>query len=217
MALQLAANDIVIARAWSVLDEQAAVNTYGYFVTNIVGGGVTDQDFCNDFDTLFTSPFYQALQPDSVEYRGVQVYFLRRAGFLPAPVKSTLGAHVGTVGTVPMPRDAAPIMKYAGFNRGPGGRGRLYLPFVSSDYLAINGRLTPAFDTIVNSVCATLLNPITITRGAQSATLVWSLIRRFRDPVPGVSSQVILTAEAANKIGQMHKRGDYGRANESPI
>jgi len=217
VALQLAVNDLVAARAWCQLDEQGSVNTYNYLVTNVVGGGVTDQNFCDDFDTGFMSPFYQAIQPSSVEYRGTQVYFLRRTGFLPSPVSSVAGAHLGTAGTIPMPRDAAPILKYATFDRGPGGRGRLYLPFVSATFLATNGRLTAGYDTIVNAVAATLLNPITITRGAATATLSWQLVKRTHTPLLTYTSQAIITAASADKIGQMHKRGDYGRANASPI
>jgi len=208
--------DILAMRAWSVLDEQAAVNTYNYECISISGGAVTDQDFCSTFDTGFMSPFYQALQPPSVEYRGVQAYFIKRSsGALPAPVSSTAGAHVGTHGTKPVTRNAAPILKYAGFSRGPGGRGRVYLPFVSDDYIASNGRVTNAFDVLVNSVASTLLTPIVITSGGSTATFAWGVAKRPRGGPVTISQ--ILTAQSADRVGQMHKRGDYGRANASPI
>jgi len=216
VATSVAVGDILSMRVWSVLDEQAAVNTYNYECISLGGGAVTDQDFCSTFDTGFMSPFYQALQPPTVEYRGVQAYFIKRAsGVLPSPVVSTAGAHVGTHGTKPVTRNAAPILKYAAFLRGPGGRGRLYLPFVSDDYIANNGRPTNAFDVLVNSVASTLLTPIVVTSGGSTATFAWGIAKR--PPGGPVTLTQILTASSAEKVGQMHKRGDYGRANSSPI
>jgi len=216
MPSALQVGDVLAMRAWSVLDEQAAVNTYCYRVNAVTGGGVQDQDFCSDFDTLFMSPFYQALQPPTVEYRGTQAYLIHRlAGGLPNPVISLAGAHVGTHGTGPMPRNAAVIMKYATALRGPGGRGRLYLPFVDGDYVADNGRPTAALGVIVNSVCSTLLTPITITRTTNTATLSWVLAHRKKG-TPFAANE-ILTAQLSDRIGTMKKRGDYGKANTSPI
>jgi len=214
MALTIAAGDILAVRAWTVLDEQAAVNTWNYLCTNVVGGGITDQDLATQWDTLNGSPFYQFLCPPDVEYRGVQVYFMKRTGFLPAPSVSIAGAHVGVTGTTCLPRVAAGILKYNSFDRGPGGRGRIYLPFVSGDYAAANGRPTVAYDTLVNSFASGLLSPFVITSGGNSATFVWGILKKRTLPM---TLNAAIAAESADKFGNLHKRGDYGKANASPI
>jgi len=216
MATSLQVGDILSVRAWTVLDEQAAVNTYNYDVISVSGGAVTDADFAQNWDTTLGGGFYPALMPSSCEYRGVQVYFLKRtAGILPAPVSSVIGAGPGTHGTNPTPRNTCVILKYAGFVRGPGGRGRLFMPFADQAYVATNGRPTVALETLINSFASALLSPITVTVGASSAVFAWGIAHRA--PPGPVTINQILTAESADKFGQMHKRGDYGRANSSPI
>ncbi len=217
MGTALQVGDIGILRAWTSLAAQAAVNTYGWAVLSTVGGGATDQDFTNGMDTGVFSTFYKSLMGNSAVYRGLQWYFLKRtSGGLPAPVKSTAGAGNGTGGLDPIPLNTCPIFKYATVNRGQSGRGRLYLPFAAAVYMSNLGEPTAALDVLINGLASILLVPTTVTVGGNSATLVWSLIHRQPKPnPPSVSS--IITAESASKFGQMHKRGDYGRPNQSPI
>jgi hypothetical protein len=218
MAIVLAINEILSVRAWSTDSEQAAVNTYNFSVVAVTGGTVTDQDVANSMDTFF-GQFYPAYQPTSVRYAGVQVYFLARAAGLPlpAPVKSIAFASAGQLGTVSVPRNARAVMKYATFKRGPSGRGRVYLPFAAVDNLTVLGLPNAAFNSLVNTTFAALLPPFVITVGAATATLVWSLAHRGLGPTHPISADAIISAESAEKFGQMHKSGDYGRANQSPI
>lgn len=217
MAVAMSVGDIMSVRAWLQLDEQGAVNTYNYNVISNTGGGATDQQLATAFDAAI-GPFYQLLVPSTVEYRGVQVYFIKRTpGFtLPSPVKSIAAAGVGTATGNPIPRTAAPILKYKTPVRGPSGRGRLYLPFVADSFIANNGRPTNAFDVIVNSNASGLLSPLVVGGGGNTSTLVWSVIHKAVGTPPITRGQ-ITEAESADKVGQMHKRGDYGRANASPI
>jgi hypothetical protein len=217
MAITMAVGDILSARAWLSLDEQAAVNTFNYEVISSTGVGRTDQDFANDFDTGFAA-FYKSLVPPTVTYRGIQVYYLHRTGggVKPPPVSSLAGSGFGTATNAPLPRNTAPILKYSTNSRGPGGRGRIFLPFVSSDFLASNGRPTIAFEVLVNSAASGLLLPFVSGALPNRCTLAWVLLRKHLGADPTVTGQII-QALSADKFGQMHKRGDYGRANESPI
>jgi hypothetical protein len=217
MSVTMAVGDLMAARVWLELDEQAAVNTYNYQVISSSGAGRTDQDFANDFDTGFNA-FYKSLVPPTVTYRGIQVYFRHRAlgGLMPPPVAAVANSGAGTATNPPVPRNSAPILKYATNTRGPGGRGRVFLPFVSSDFLASNGRPTIAFEVLVNSAASGLLIPFTSGALPDRAVLTWSLFRNHPGADP-TSSGEIVQASSADKFGQMHKRGDYGRANSSPI
>jgi hypothetical protein len=215
MATSLQVNDILSFRAWSSLSEQAAVNTYNYEVVSVTGGGITDQDVTNPLEVSMAG-FYNSIQPSSVLWDGLQCYFMRRSGPLPAPVSSVVSAGPGTAGTIPMPKNGAPILKYSTFTRGPGGRGRLYLPFVDSGFLTALGLPNATLNGLINAWCTALLTPLVRTIGANSATLVWGLLTKGVGPAPPTIKQ-ILTAASADRIGQMHKRGDYGRANASPV
>lgn len=214
MGLQIGVADIILARAWCTAGGQAAVNSFGYECISSTGGGATDDDFLTQINGAYAL-FYKALLPPNCVYNGLQAYFLRRTGLLPPPVNNTLGAGPGTTGTTCIPRGMAGILKYATNIRGPGGRGRVFLPFVSSNYIDVTALPTAAYDVLVNSFASNLLAPLVVPGGGGTVTLVWSLVhRKAPDPITG---HQIVTAASADKWGQMHKRGEYGRLNASPI
>jgi len=217
MPFPIGVGDILAARFWSVLDEQAAVNTINYVCTAKAGTGGSDQDLASFLDTNFAS-FFRALYPNTVEYRGCQVYFLKRLGLLSAafPVFSTANAGVGTATGPPMPKNTCGMVKYTNGLRGPGNRGRLYLPFISTDFQATNGEPTNAWAVLINGFGAGGVVPITVGSGGNTSTLTWNLLRKVKGAVP-IDRGPITLAQSANKYGQLHKRGDYGRANSSPI
>ncbi len=214
MPIQILPGDIIVARAWCVAGGQAAVNTYGYECITSAGAGAQDTDFLAALVGTF-SAFYKGLLPANCSYRGLQAYFLKRTGIMPPPVNDTTGAGAGVTGTTCIPRGMAGVMKYATNTRGPGGRGRVFLPFVSIDYQDVTALPTNAYDVFVNSFASFLLAPLIAGSGGNTVTLVWSLIhRKAPDPITG---HQLTTAESADKWGQMHKRGEYGRLNASPI
>lgn len=216
MALSLLVGDVLAFRVWCTLDNQASVNTYNYLVGSVVGGGITDQNASDAFDTLINA-FYKGITTTSVLYQGVQTYFIRRTfGSLPAPVKSVANGGFGLQAPPTLPPNTAAIMKYNTFERGPGGRGRVYLPFIASLLSSAFGTFTVAMDVAVNSLASALLSPLVVTSGGNSATLIWSLVARHPSPAP-VTTRQIIGAQSAGIFGQMHKRGSYGRANSSPI
>lgn len=217
MATALQVGDLLSCRAWTALDEQGAVNTFNYEVITVAGGAVTDQDLANEFD-LHAGPFYTSLLTPNGNYKGTQVYFLKRAtpGPLPFPVKAVAQAGPGIASDPPTPRNTCGILKYHTVFRGPSGRGRIFLPFAASGYVANDARPTPGFDTLVNSYASILLTPFTLTSGGSSAVVAWVLLHKVKGSPPTVRGQII-GAESADKFGQMHKRGDYGKANAPPI
>jgi len=217
MSLAIANGDLLSARVWWTLGNQAAVCTLNYACVSHVGASATDQDFATAMDVNL-SALWRSLVPPGVVYNGTQVYFrYRGAGvFLPAPVKGIGASGVGTATLGNVPRNACLMMKYSTVIRGPGGRGRLYFPFVSNDYVAADGEPNNAYAVLVNSAASNFLNPLVIGGGGNTATLVWSLFRNHKGTYPTVTGQIV-NAEASDKIGQMHKRGDFGRANASPI
>jgi len=215
MATSLVVGDILSLKAWNSLSPQAAVNTYNYEVINTAGGGVSDKDFVDHQASLFGT-FYKGLMPGSATHNGLQLYFIKRAGFLPAPVSNTTQFGIGTKGTNACPKSAAPVLKFSTAIRGPAGRGRVFLPFPSLDWVAADGTPTNAFDVFVSSFASALLPPVVVTSGANTATLVLVIVKRPTPPALPTAVQVG-NAAPADKFGVMHKRGDYGRANESPI
>jgi len=215
MGTAVQANDLLAIRSWNTLQDQAAVTTFNWQCISVTGGGITDQDFADAHNTTYGT-LHKNSMPPSATHRGIQCYIIKRVGALPPPVKSIGAAGDGTVGTNPVPKNTAAILKYSGFARGPRGRGRVFLPFISTDLVTINGLPDPALDILLNSFASFLLTPMVVTVGANSATFVFGVVSR-NPPAGPMTFQQALTCESATKFGQMHKRGDYGRPNQSPI
>lgn len=214
MSVAVAVNDVLLVRAWTQLVDQAAVNSYAFECITLSGGGITDQDLADDLNTPMAA-FYKSLCGNQVEYRGLQVYFIRRAlAGLPNPVKNVASAGPCAGGVNTLPRNAAAILKYNTVFRGPTGRGRVFLPFIGSGYSDIHGQPSTGMDVLVNSFASNLLSPRVITIGPNSATFVWGIASRLTTPI---TFHQMDFAESADKFGQMHKRGDYGKPNVSPI
>ncbi len=213
MATSIQVDDILAVRAWMSLDEQAAVNTYNYRCITLSGGAVTDVDFAAAVQTAYAA-FYKSLSATPVTYHGIQVYFMKRSGSLVNPISNIASAGPCTFSVLALPRVAAGIMKYNTTIRGPGGRGRVFLPFIAADYLDTNSKPSAAYDVLVNSWASNLLAPVVVTAGGSTATMVWG-IRTGKGAA--MTCPQIVTALSADKFGNLHKRGDYGRANASPI
>jgi len=216
MSVTVQVGDFLSARIWTQLDEQAAVNTLNYEVISVTGGLVTDQDLADNIDTIVHT-FYKNIMTTSTQYHGVQVYFAQRpAGTLPAAVKNTLNAGPGLQLPPTLPGNTAAVMKYSTNVRGPAGRGRIYLPFIGTGLVTADGVPATSLDVAINSLCSVLLNPLIISAGGSTATFIWTLFHRKKKPTPSTGTQ-ITQAFSAQKFGQMHKRGSYGRANAAPI
>lgn len=217
MANVIGVGDILAARAWVQLDEQGAVNTYNFTCLSKTGAGGTDQDLATALDSLFAS-FYIPMLSATTEYRGTQVYFLKRLGLLTgaAPVSSIANAGLGSAASYPLPRVATAVVSYNNGLRGQRNRGRIFLPFVTADFLASNGRPTVGLETLVNSFLSVMLAGFTVGGGGNTSSVVWSLLHKVKGAIP-TDRGPITHAELAEKFGGMHKRGDYGKPNASPI
>lgn len=208
--------DILSCRAWLSANAQAAVNTYNFECITLTGGAVTDQNLSDFVDNTIVGMYGNLVTPQVV-YDGVQTYFARRSPMvLPNPVKTIASAGPGTAGGGILPLQTAGILKYNTVTRGPAGRGRLFLPFISSSFLSAVGEPTAAYDVLVNSLCSVLVNPLVVTSGGSSATFAWVLLKKAKLPTPPTATQIV-AAESAAKFGVQHRRGDYGRLNVSPI
>jgi len=212
MATTCQPNDLISIRAWTRLGDQGAVNTYNFDCISITGTSITDVALAAYFDPLMAG-FYGGGCANDVEYRGIQLYFIKRTGPLPAPIINTTSSGNCTGGTNSLPRVVCPIMKYATFVRGPGGRGRLYLPFFPTTVMTSDGELSNGGRTYIDTWGSFLVTPFTVGSGGNTASFVFALVQRKPIALKGQ----ILTAFASGKFGQMHKRGDYGRPNNSPI
>ena len=215
MATQLDVDDLLSARVWSTLGSQAAVNTYNFRVTATTGASQTDQQFATAIE-LFFAALYLLILANNAVFNGVQVYRRRSDRPLTAPVQSTAATANGSGGVDAIPKNSCAILKYSTIGRGPGNRGRVFMPFVATAFMDPSGDPDVGLNTLLNGFATNLLIGVNIGTAPDTASLKWVLARFPKLPAPPTDRQ-IAAASSANKFGQQHKRGDYGRPNVSPI
>lgn len=218
MPTQIVPGDILAIRAWATLGTQAAVNTYNFLCNTTAGASVTDQDFADAMDG-YMSTFYTTYMGNSAQYNGVQCYFVRRIGatFLPPPVSSVTNAGPGTASTDAVPKNTAAILRYfSNVKRGPGGRGRVFLPFAGAINVGPTGDPIAAFTTLMQGFINGLTTAVVVGTPPNTANFFFILLKRATETTP-LDYTLVTDGSPANKFGQQHKRGDYGRPNSSPI
>jgi hypothetical protein len=175
------------------------------------GVGIDDQTLADAMD-LFLSTFYTTLIANNARYNGVQVYIINRIGPQPAAVHGSTNAGPGTIGPLAAPKGAAVILAYNTNVRGPSGRGRLFLPFLPTNVFDADGQPLTAAKTFINSFFGAMRSTFIVGTAPDTAQLDWIVYhRRSR------SYDFIVGGGVKNTVSNLHKRGDYGRANASPI
>jgi hypothetical protein len=212
MARALLVGDVLALKVWTSVSEQAAVNTYNMEVIAVSGGSVTDQNVADAFSPV-AATFYGTYMGNGARYDGVQVYTITPMVIPFAPANSTVASGGATGGADLLPRNTAAIMKYRAIFRGPKYRGRVFLPFAASTNTTPLGVPIAAFNTLINGWGTVLGTPIIYTNGGSTATLAWVLAHRTTP----LTVTRISVWESAGKFGQVHRRGDYGRPNLSPV
>lgn len=214
MTTPIVTGDVISVKAWCIFGAQAAVNTFNFQAVAHTGTGSTDATLATEMDLLMNA-FYPTFLCDQAVYRGVQIYFMKRSGPFPPPVSSVVSTAPGVGGTNAIPKNTAMIASYETAVRGPGGRGRLFLPYLATDGMTPQGEPSGALITFVNAFITGLLTPTVSGTGPNTTTIQWVLLK-IRKGQPVVPTALV-TGQASGKMGQMHKRGDYGKPNQCPI
>jgi hypothetical protein len=203
--------DILACRVWTTFEDQAAVNTYNFRCSGKIGLGVTDQDLAASMDTFF-SAFYPSILNNLAVYNGTQVYILNRVGPLPAGVfyNGNTGPGIGT--SPAAPKGTAFVLSYTTGIRGPGGRGRLFLPFLATAALDNNGQPVGPALTLINAFFTSMAGGFLIGTTPNQISIDWIVYHRASR-----NYDFIQDGHARKTVSNLHRRGDYGKPNKSPI
>lgn len=208
--MNLALNDIVDLTLYCSISNQASINRFFWQVTAVGGTPATVQDAANELDAFY-APLYKAILANTALYNGVtaQVVFP-----LPIMVRAIADANsgFGTAGLDVCPKQVAPLVAYYTALAGPGFRGRTYLPFPATADITTLGEMAAGYRTNANVIAASRAADFAISVGGRTATLKPGLWRRS-----GNIFTPIILAFTRGKVATQKRRGDYGRANSSPV
>jgi hypothetical protein len=207
MSVIIANGDRLECRMYCQDSEQVSVNTVYYRAGLPTGGNVTDQNVADVLSAIAASHL-TILITNNATYLGTTV---RVANKLPLPVaaESNIDAGVGTAGAIGLPRQTAGLLRFFTALAGPGGRGRLYIPFPAQGENESRGVPTAAYSTSVEALGTDLMG-LTSVNGAGGASIpvtlvVWSRVHaRMAD---------VTDTRGSSKWATQKKRGSFGRPN----
>jgi len=210
MAQALAVGQIIKAQIWASDSEQASVNTFHYRVNGLVSTPPLLTDFLDAFENLVSANFPQLLT-DSAHYDGctAQIVF-------PLPLmvgeKNSTGNAGGTAGTNGQGRQIAGLIGWTTPLAGPGGRGRTYLPFVSTDDSETTGKPNAGYISKAGNFAVAVSTYVAVTGAGGSADISLGIRHGNTSSFTAFTGGGVQTKWATQK-----RRGSYGRPNASPF
>lgn len=211
----LLTGDVVTFRVWSVVAEQAAVNTFHYLIGAITGVGADLGDAASAFDSLIATDFKMLLQ-NNAQYRGVQAY----VNHLPLPLAqvSTAGAGAGTGGTVGQARQTCGISKWLTDFAGPAYRGRTYWPFPPTADDSGIGVPSAPYIVDLQTITVLMFTFFSIPGTVSGAAACRMVLKHGINKSGVIPPPTLITTLSVDPVWATQKRrGSFGRANVSPI
>ena len=208
------ANPLVVGEVYSLtigtyFNDQSGLNRVHFIITSIAGTGTTDAAFVVAFDTV-VAPLYKAVMHDAATYYGTKLY--RR---YPAPVYAPVIANgnqgPGTAGSVPLPTAICGMIRWGSNLKGRKGQGRIYVPFPATTALSA-GEPSGAYVVQLGALGAAISSFDLVGSGANTAAVACVIAGKTDFATPVAISRVV----TPQLWGTQHRRGDYGRLNQTP-
>jgi hypothetical protein len=214
MAQPMSVLDLYSCRLVTSADNQVAINTVYYLTASIGSPPSTDQDLADSVSAAVATAI-RACMTNSATYKGCLV---QRVNPRPPQVDvvSVVGAGSGSGGTTPIPHQVSGVLSWYTASAGRQHRGRIFVPFpdISSD--DTDRTPTVTYTTNITAVGTALRTVTALATGGRTATVNFVLAHK-QLPGPIWSSASITAILGQKKWGTQRRRGNYGRANTSPI
>jgi len=215
MAIPVAVGDVIKMRVYTynTVRSQLGINVFYYLIGGVTGGPGSLQDLAGGLD-LLVGPQYVNWLPDNCNYSGIRV---ERVDPAPTPSVIAVGsAAPGAGSSAVSPAAACGILRRSTDIRGPGGRGRIFAPFVDHGNLTVGGDLSVAGQTLLDLISQVTLASNTGFILPVIGTVIpatYSLICGLYAATNPVPFRPLTGFKVESKIGTQHRRGDYGKQN----
>jgi hypothetical protein len=213
MAVTITLGAVLQTNHWTTNGDQAATNVGHWVCNGVAGAPTTDADAAAYFASQFALA-YIGLMPSQASYRGCQVRVISTTP-LPVSQLSIAGQGPGSYGSQLLPRQCAGLIALYTTLAGRQGRGRRYSPFPSAlgQQPTIDAP-TASYVALLQTWGALWASSYTIPNFATSgtATVYPVLYNRTTKVWTVITLEVVREAWATQR-----RRGDFGRANTSPI
>lgn len=132
---------------------------------------------------------------------------------------ASVGGIFGNEGLNEFPSQISRLVSIKTGFAGPGHRGRIYVPFPSTNSANSEGNMSASGITSIQLFAAGFPLTKTITSGANSVTIVLGVLRRIAGGVALPPGTIDLAIQLVPKFlfATQRRRGDYGRINPLPV
>lgn len=208
-APDVAVGDCIEVTVYCTVGNQVGVNVLHYEVAAI-GGAVMQYDDLPDRAYVHYESAYRGWVSSDANFAGVGVRRVR-------PGSKTI--QYNTIDVVPgdgdgvvLPTQVAGLITLRSQKPGPGGRGRVYVPFGSIQWVEGEGEMTAGAKLALDTVATAIGPSINWTAVASAWTLTLQQVIG-----PNNAPPVVEVCEPTGLWATQRRRGEYGRPNSLPI
>jgi hypothetical protein len=208
----------VITCCHSTANTQISLNNF-FMQALTVSGAWTEQDTASTLETAI-APFYKALMPSTVFWRGLSVQKVQIAP-LGVPFPSVASAGAGTYASlVALPNQVSAIISLRTALAGRHYRGRIYPGLVPDGASNQDGQMTAAYQVVLQQLAAYLQAVIGLN--AHTVNTTWRVqVRSFFPPVPPLPGNTVfnpvISCTGRTAFATQRRRGQFGRINVLPF
>jgi hypothetical protein len=212
---QLTVGFVYNVATYCTLDAQASINRRSWYVSSLTGVPCDEGDLAHNVSQAQAAP-YKALLTDPAKYAGVVVTRDKRYGVSPFPadILSNLGNGVGTAGATPLPKQTSGLFSVYTPFQGKHFRGRMYVPFPDAADNTVDGIPTAGYLVRLGTLATVFITPLSfVGLGGGLCTIVCCLVSTG----PPIRNPILTSFTVRPAWATQRKRGDYGKANKSPV
>lgn len=205
MAIQVQLNDVVEVKVFCSYEEQQSVNVRHYKVTAVTAGTVTDQNLANTLGPSLSNVYLAAIH-EAASYRGLTAQIIYPTAR--PSVFDVTGAGLGPDDNDPMPPQICGLVKLTTSLAGPGGRGRIYLPFPSIAQYGATGEWNAPYIAMMEDIVDQWLIERVITVGIGNATFTPVLYNRTAHTTTPIVDYIVRENPATQRRRSFINPGD---------
>lgn len=210
--MAIAAGDTIRLSVWCQCQSQASVNVLYYLATAVAGTPLPEDVVADYWAARFMSPMASVLSEEAA-YRGV-VMVIEDVAHQPRGPYFSASPMDGAITGELLPKQTCGIItKRTGFP-GARNRGRMYLPFPGEASNEADSRPSLAYQVAAQDIGLLLSVPSVQNDLIIGGEVTW--VPQIKGFVP-LGAVEVTDYAVRPRWGTQRRRGDYGRANVSPV
>jgi len=209
MPPQVAAGDRFRYTSVCQVQNQYTMNVWNLVCDATAGISISHAVLLDQLDQLL-APLYKASLTAGARYHGSRLQLVVPS--LLVPISTTVRGGAGTLAGDQLPTQVAGVVSTQTALAGRSFRGRLYFPPCGESDNQLTGVPSAAYKTAIGNIASSMIGPLTIASGGDSADITW-VVRSNRLNLETPVERVIIK----DNWGTQRRRSSIGHADSPPF